>query len=76
MLWYEIEKLLSQKYNIDVKFTQKEALFGYPDVVNGVKLVNTFVSIGKQCISKFCNGKYSHLTSLLHLELTIRGVFL
>ena len=37
MLWYEIEKILSQKYNIKIKLAKKEALFGYFDVVMDLK---------------------------------------
>ena len=39
-IWYEREKLLSQKYDIDIKLTQKEVLFGYYDDMYDVKLVN------------------------------------
>ena len=74
MIWYEIEKLLSQKYDIDIKLTQKEVLFGYHDDMYDVKLVNTFISIGKLSISKYRYGKYPHLIIVLHLELQIRNL--
>ena len=39
-----------------------------------VKLVNTFLGIGKLSISKYRYGEYPHLISVLHLELQIRNL--
>ena len=56
---------------MDIKLTQKEVLFGYHDDMYDVKLVNTFISIGKLSIGKYRYGKYPHLISVLHLEIEI-----
>ena len=66
--------MTSQKYDIDKKInTERSALWLLWWYIYDVKLVNTFISIGKLSISKYRYGKYPNLISVLHLELQIRN---
>lgn len=74
-IWEEVEKLLLQIYDLDLKINKKYVMFGYEDVnLAKEKQVNVLLSVAKLCISKFRYGNYPNMLSLLYFELKTRKI--
>ncbi len=73
-LWTHIEQKLLTVQNVQIQLSEEVVLFGVVDGYNSVlrKLVNTYILIGKMCISKFKYGSYHSITLLFDYELELR----
>ena len=74
IIWNEVDKIILKLYNVNIKVTQSDVLFGYncPGKFNAI--INHILSISKLSVSKYRYGKYPDLISLLHFELRIRKI--
>ena len=75
MIWTEVDKILMQEYNIDIRVTETDVLFGYDhaDVLQNT-FINNIISVTKLSISKFRYGRYPNIICLLYSELRIQNL--
>ena len=71
-IWSEVDKIILQHYNVNIKTTQADVIFGYYHAGKCNTIINKIISVSKLSISKYRYGKYPDLISLLHSELRIR----
>ncbi len=65
---------LGTEHQVHIQFEELTILFGLFEGYNKAnrKLINSYILIGKMCISKFKYGSYNNINMLFDYEVTLR----
>ncbi len=73
-LWSHVENTILVKHDIQIQLEEETVMFGLLEGYNKSvrKTVNTYILIGKMCVSKFKYGSYNNIRTLFDYECALR----